>query len=230
MGSLSPILSSSGSPHAANRSPAGIKRRPASFHARTPRTPRPNDLKVTPFSRMLNTPTSVDSLPRLRRFNSSQTQLSSFAYLGHDEGPDGTKSQEAQDGRENAQDKEETVATKSAGTPQPSAAEAVKEKDGGREEGGKQAEQARSKEDAKQTRTSEVLCQPVSDSRLKGDPKDRKDLVEVPLSDLKPSGEPAAAQEMTGEGEVEGEAAGDEQKMCCGFFFKVGGAAGSSEE
>ena len=88
MGSLSPLLSSSGSPLGPRRSPAALKRRPASFHARTPRTPRPPaDHRAPPFSRMLNTPTSVDSLPRLRRFCPSQTQLSSRAYLGHDERP-----------------------------------------------------------------------------------------------------------------------------------------------
>nr|XP_046264746.1 calmodulin-regulated spectrin-associated protein 2 isoform X2 [Scatophagus argus] len=230
VGSLSPILSSSGSPHAPNRSPAGIKRRPASFHARTPRTPRPNDLKVTPFSRMLNTPTSVDSLPRLRRFNSSQTQLSSFAYLGHDDGQAPRKNQEAKDNKESTKDKEETVAKESAGTPQPSTKEAAKEKEDGSQDERKQTEQARSKGEAKQTRSSEVLCQPVSEiqgpklSRVKGDSQDRRDLVEVPLSGLKPPGRPPGGQETSGEGEVEGEAGGDihgdDQKMCCGFFFK----------
>ncbi|XP_028296620.1 calmodulin-regulated spectrin-associated protein 2 isoform X3 [Gouania willdenowi] len=85
VGSLSPVLtSSSSSAHvSASRSPAGIKRRPASFHARTPRTPRPNDVKVAPFSRMLDTPTSVDSLPRLRRFSTNQSQSSAFAYMSH---------------------------------------------------------------------------------------------------------------------------------------------------
>lgn len=215
VGSLSPNLSSSGSPHAPNRSPAGIKRRPASFHARTSRTPRPNDLKVTPFSRMLNTPTSVDSLPRLRRFTSSQTQLSSFAYLGHDEGPGGSKSKVVKDNNE------ETVAKESAGTPQPSTREAAKEKEDKREER-KQAEQAQSKGEVKQT---EVLCQPLSEiqgptaSRVKADPQDRRDLVEVPLSGLEPPGGPPSGQEMMGEGEVD--AGGDDQKMCCGFFFKV---------
>ncbi len=218
VGSLSPILSSSGSPHAPNRSPAGIKRRPASFHARTPRTPRPNDLKVTPFSRMLNTPTSVDSLPRLRRFTPSQTQLSSFAYLGHDEGPGGSKNQEAKDNKENTKDKEETA--ESAGAPQPSTKEEAKEKDDERQEERKQAEQAHSKGEVKQMRSSEVLCQPVSEvqgpsgSRDKGDSQDRRDLVEVPLSEPKPAGGP-------GEGEAGGDTYGEDQKMCWGFFFKV---------
>ncbi|XP_039998893.1 calmodulin-regulated spectrin-associated protein 2 isoform X2 [Xiphias gladius] len=219
VGSLSPILSSSGSPRAPNRSPAGIKRRPASFHARTPRTPRPNDLKVTPFRRMLNTPTSVDSLPRLRRFTPSQTQLSSSAYLGHDEGSRESKNQEAKDNRENTKDKEEKVAKKSAGTPQPPT-KAAKEKEDERQEERREAEQAQSKGEVKQSRTSEVLCQPVSEiqgaagSRVKGDPQDRRDLVEVPLSGLKPP--EGHSREMTGEGE----AGGDDQKMCCGFFFK----------
>ncbi|XP_035526086.1 calmodulin-regulated spectrin-associated protein 2 [Morone saxatilis] len=230
VGSLSPILSSSGSPHAPNSSPAGIKRRPASFHARTPRTPRPNDLKVTPFRRMLNTPTSVDSLPRLRRFTPSQTQISSFAYLSHDEGPGGSKNQEAKDNEENTKDKEETVAKKSAGAPQPSTKEAAKEKEDERQEEIKQAEGAQSKDEVDQTGSSEVLCQPVSEiqgptgNRVKGDRQEKKDLVEVPLSGLKPPAGTPSRQEVTGEGDAEGEAGGeaygDDQKMCCGFFFK----------
>ncbi|XP_037644183.1 calmodulin-regulated spectrin-associated protein 2 isoform X1 [Sebastes umbrosus] len=209
VGSLSPILSSSGSPRAPNRSPAGIKRRPASFHARTPRTPRPTDLKVTPFSRMLNTPTSVDSLPRLRRFTPNQTQ-NLFSYLGHDEGP--SNNQEAKDNKENTEDKVEAAG-------KPSTKEAAKEKEDERREERK----THSKGEVKQTRSSEVLRQPVSEiqgptgSRVKEDPQDRRDLVEVPLSGLKP---PGGGQETTGEGEGDGKAGGEDQKMCCGFFFK----------
>uniref|UniRef100_UPI0037E703F3 calmodulin-regulated spectrin-associated protein 2 isoform X2 n=1 Tax=Semicossyphus pulcher TaxID=241346 RepID=UPI0037E703F3 len=219
VGSLSPILSSSGSPHAPNRSPAGIKRRPASFHARTPRTPRPNDLKVTPFSRMLNTPTSVDSLPRLRRFTSSQSHVSSFAYLGQDNATGERNNQEGKDDKENTKDKDETVAKTSAGAPQPSAKEAAKEKEDERQGERKEGE-------VKQTRSSEVLCQPVSDNQaptgsgVKGDPEDRRDLVEVPLSELKPPGGSTQGQETTGEGEAGGDTYGEDQKMCCGFFFK----------
>ncbi|XP_069013288.1 calmodulin-regulated spectrin-associated protein 2 isoform X1 [Embiotoca jacksoni] len=220
VGSLSPILSSSGSPRAPNRSPAGLKRRPASFHARTPRTPRPNDLKVTPFSRMLNTPTSVDSLPRLRRFTPSQTQISSFAYLGHDEGPRETKSQDDKDNKENTKKKEETVAKKSAGTPQAPTKEAAKEKEYERQE---ESGEAEPKGEVKQSNKSEVLCQPVSEvqgatgSRVKADTQDRRDLVEVPLSGLKPGGRD---QEVAGGGQTEGETYGEDQKICCGFFFK----------
>ncbi|KAL3055065.1 hypothetical protein OYC64_017887 [Pagothenia borchgrevinki] len=194
VGSLSPILSSSGSPHAPNRSPAGLKRRPASFHARTPRTPRPNDLKVTPFSRMLNTQTSVDSLPRLRRFNPSQNQNSSFAYLGHDEGPPKNRDQEARDNNESTKDKEEDVERKSAGTPQATNIEAAKER-----------------EDEGERKT-----------RLK--PSGSSEVVKEPPSDLRPAGRPPLGQEMAGEGEGEGEAGadmyGEDQKICCGFFFK----------
>ncbi|XP_060900519.1 calmodulin-regulated spectrin-associated protein 2 isoform X1 [Labrus mixtus] len=229
VGSLSPILSSSGSPHAPNRSPAGIKRRPASFHARTPRTPRPNDLKVTPFSRMLNTPTSVDSLPRLRRFNSSQSQICSFAYMGNDDSSGESNNQDSKVDKENAEDQDETEAMTSAGTPQPSDKEAAKGKEEVRQEEGKQTEQAQSQGEVKPTRSSEVLRQPVSDlqaptsSQIKGDPQDRRDLVEVPLSELKAPVGPTQGQEMTGEGEAGGDTYGEDQKMCCGFFFKDDG-------
>uniref|UniRef100_A0A1A8DS37 Calmodulin regulated spectrin-associated protein family, member 2 n=1 Tax=Nothobranchius kadleci TaxID=1051664 RepID=A0A1A8DS37_NOTKA len=197
VGSLSPILSSSGSPRPASHSPAGIKRRPASFHARTPRTPRPNDLKVTPISRMLNTPTSVDSLPRLRRFNSTQTQHSSFAYLGHDERGRETNHQDKKDNKEKT---EETVAKENVG--------AAKEKE------------EKSKEFEGESEALEVLSQPVSEikggasSKVQEDPQDKRDLPEVSLSQLKPSDD--QDQESTREGEKGGE----EQKMCCGFFFK----------
>ncbi|XP_024129725.1 calmodulin-regulated spectrin-associated protein 2 isoform X3 [Oryzias melastigma] len=190
VGSLSPILSSYGSHRATSQAPAGIKRRPASFHARTPRTPRPNDVKVTPFSRMLNTPTSVDSLPRLRRFNPSQTQSSSFAYLGHNERPGEVK--------DSAKSKEETLFN---------AGESAKEKE---------EERAESNRDVQQPKTAEVLHQPVqsnTDRQVQGEPQERSDLVEVPLSEPKP---PLTA----GEGDMGGEQYREDQKMCCGFFFK----------
>lgn len=169
---------------------------------------------------MLNTPTSVDSLPRLRRFTSSQTQLSSFAYLGHDEGPGDNRSQETKD------TKDETNAKESAGTPRPSSKHATKEKEDEQEEERKKAEHVQSKGE---TRSSEVLCQPLSDikrpasSRVKAEPQDRRDLLEVPLSGLNCQGG-GPSQEVIGKGEVEGDAGGDDQKICCGFFFKVNGS------
>ncbi|XP_063742650.1 calmodulin-regulated spectrin-associated protein 2 isoform X2 [Eleginops maclovinus] len=197
VGSLSPILSSTGSPHAPNRSPSGLKRRPASFHARTPRTPRPNDLKVTPFSRMLNTQTSVDSLPRLRRFNPSQNQNSSFAYLGHDEGPPKSWDQEAKDNNESTKDKEEDVEKKNAGIPQPSTIEAAKEKE---HEGERKS---LFNIEVKPSGSSEVVKEPPSEAAR-----------------------PPLGQEMAGEGEGDGDGEagtdtfGEDQKICCGFFFK----------
>ncbi|XP_034039981.1 calmodulin-regulated spectrin-associated protein 2 isoform X2 [Thalassophryne amazonica] len=223
VGSLSPILSSSGSPHAANRSPAGIKRRPASFHARTPRTPRPNDLKVTPFSRMLNTPTSVDSLPRLRRFAPSQTQLSSFAYLGHDDEHVAGNNLETKDNNGKAKEKGNTMAHKSAGTLQTNTKEPSKEKKCESQEERTEAELATLKGEVKERMNSEVLVQPVSEiqgtgcSRYKGEPQDKRDLVEVPLSGLKAPED--RGQEMEAE-EAGVDPYGDDQKVCCGFFFK----------
>uniref|UniRef100_A0A8C7WQA6 Calmodulin regulated spectrin-associated protein family, member 2b n=1 Tax=Oryzias sinensis TaxID=183150 RepID=A0A8C7WQA6_9TELE len=172
VGSLSPVLSSYGSPRATSQAPAGIKRRPASFHARTPRTPRPNDLKVTSFSRMLNTPTSVDSLPRLRRFNPSQTQTSPFAYLGPN--------------KDSAKSKEEPLLI---------AGESAKEK-----EDKLQEERAESKGDVPQPDTADVLHQPVQSntgSQVQGEAQERGDLVEVSLSELKPP--QLAAEGETGE-------------------------------
>uniref|UniRef100_A0A673YU41 Calmodulin regulated spectrin associated protein family member 2 n=1 Tax=Salmo trutta TaxID=8032 RepID=A0A673YU41_SALTR len=195
VGSLSPILSSAGgSPRTAHRSPGGLKRRPASFHAstpHTPRTPRPTELKVTPFRRMLNTPTSVDSLPRLRRFSPSQTQVTSFAYLGHDEGPGATEGKEsgATGGTEEPQNQTKPPETEVAGA-------------GIRSVGAHPSSPTTEP-------LAEVLSQPV------------RDLMEVPLSLLKPLD--GQGPETSGEGENRGELYGEDQKMCCGFFFKDDG-------
>ncbi|XP_019712380.1 calmodulin-regulated spectrin-associated protein 2 isoform X2 [Hippocampus comes] len=202
VGSLSPVLSSSGSANPVSRPSAGLKRRPASFHARTPRTPRPNDLKITPINRMLNTPTSVDSLPRLRRFTSSQTHTSSFAYLSSDEGSRNSKSLETKESKEDSKGKEEVVEKNCAGTPPPPAA---REK----EEGSGEPEDSRRRNE--KSRTPEVLCQPTSEIQGNKHPQEKRELVKVTLSGLwTPESQ---AQETTGE-------TGEDQKMCCGFFFK----------
>ncbi|XP_029580750.1 calmodulin-regulated spectrin-associated protein 2 isoform X1 [Salmo trutta] len=214
VGSLSPILSSAGgSPRTAHRSPGGLKRRPASFHAstpHTPRTPRPTELKVTPFRRMLNTPTSVDSLPRLRRFSPSQTQVTSFAYLGHDEGPGATEGKEsgATGGTEEPQNQTKPPETEVAGAgirsvgahPSSPTTEPAKEREKERKE---------RRDGGKTEKLAEVLSQPV------------RDLMEVPLSLLKPLD--GQGPETSGEGENRGELYGEDQKMCCGFFFKDDG-------
>ena len=221
VGSLSPILSSSGSPRAPHRSPAGIKRRPASFHARTPRTPRPNDLKVTPFSRMLNTPTSVDSLPRLRRFSPSQTQTSSFAYLGHDEGPlaaDGLDPQDPLDLQQRDKHPEEGERQSAGALPSPTQGPAAAAAAAAESEPRKRREVP--------VKPPEVRSQPGPDlhgnggrqvKAEKGVDPGRRDLREVPLFQQDQTEEGGAALD----GGAGRDAYGDDQKMCCGFFFKV---------
>ncbi|KAG7273508.1 hypothetical protein CRUP_015884, partial [Coryphaenoides rupestris] len=214
VGSLSPILSSTGSPRAPHRSPAGIKRRPASFHARTPRTPRPNDLKVTPFSRMLNTPTSVDSLPRLRRFNPSQTQTCSFAYLGHDEGP--VAASDHQQGPKTREDAER----KSAGALQSSTKGPTADpesRNGARRESGPATEEGVISSEVRSRPAPET--QEASGHRGKADQSSgqgRRDLREVPLCQPDQAGE----EEGMEDGGAARDAYGDDQ-MCCGFFFKA---------
>uniref|UniRef100_A0A3Q2PS79 Calmodulin regulated spectrin-associated protein family, member 2a n=1 Tax=Fundulus heteroclitus TaxID=8078 RepID=A0A3Q2PS79_FUNHE len=77
------------SPRSARRSPTSIKRKSASFHSRNPRTARPNELKLAPYSRVLTAPQSVDSIPRLRRFSPCQPSTSSFMYMGEEPAPGG---------------------------------------------------------------------------------------------------------------------------------------------
>ncbi|KAK0143697.1 Calmodulin-regulated spectrin-associated protein 2 [Merluccius polli] len=70
------------SPRTTHRSPTSIKRKSASFHSRNPRTPRPSELKLAPYNRVLTAPQSVDSIPRLRRFSPCQPLAHSFVYMG----------------------------------------------------------------------------------------------------------------------------------------------------
>ncbi|XP_077580623.1 calmodulin-regulated spectrin-associated protein 2 [Stigmatopora nigra] len=159
VGSVSPILSSSTSANVIGRPSVGLKRRPASFHARTPRTPRPNDLKITPINRMLNTPPSVDSLPRLRRFTSSQTHTSSFAYLSADgESGYGKNPETKEIVNENAEDSRTPTA---------------KEKEEDKEETLPLDEESIN---------SEILRQPKSETQVDKHPQEKKELVEVTLS------------------------------------------------
>uniref|UniRef100_A0A8C1VXR2 Calmodulin regulated spectrin-associated protein family, member 2b n=1 Tax=Cyprinus carpio TaxID=7962 RepID=A0A8C1VXR2_CYPCA len=213
VGSLSPILSSTGSPHTAHRSPSTIKRKSASFHARTPRTPRPNDLKVTPFSRMLNSPQSVDSLPRLRRFLPSQTHSSSFAYLGHDERP----SSEDQSAREKPCKQESKDALKVAAN---SPSTQVNEKQGEEKQDVRDA-----REKIMNAPTSEVLSQPTMNNSSvttsghanEEESHEKKELIEVPLSVLKP----LDGHDLESSRETEtGPESRPDQKMCCGFFYR----------
>ncbi|KAM4642656.1 calmodulin-regulated spectrin-associated protein 2 [Discoglossus pictus] len=75
------------SPRPAHKSPQTAVKKTVSFPPKLQRTPRPNDLKITPLNRTLTPPQSVDSLPRLRRFSPSQTQTRSFVCFGDDRKP-----------------------------------------------------------------------------------------------------------------------------------------------
>ncbi|XP_053529630.1 calmodulin-regulated spectrin-associated protein 2 isoform X2 [Ictalurus punctatus] len=226
VGSLSPNLSSTGSPRTTQRSPAPIKRKSASFHARTTRTPRQSELKFTPFSRMLNTPQSVDSLPRLRRFSPRQTQSSSFAYLGHDKGPtdeNHINKEEVNALAVGSIDKQPgTDAEKSSGdalSSQVIANQKAKEE----KEKKKDRDMKEKPSDGgpiKTTAVFQVQSQTVmehlevmsTDGTGEGQTQGGKDLTEVPLSELKPPEDHELESGKVMEGRVE--------KMCCGFFYR----------
>lgn len=186
----------------AHASPQPSGRRSASFSAKTPRTPRPNELKIAPLNRTLAPPRSVDSLPRLRRFSPSQVpiQTRSFVCFG-DDGED----------------------------------------DARREGPGPAGPVARPAQDAEveeprppEASVSEVLAQPVSetvrltpnqDPAAQAGPAPRAaaksaSLIEVSLSDLKPPAKAEAPAERD-DGDSDREQVDEEQKVCCGFFFKV---------
>ncbi|KAK3513807.1 hypothetical protein QTP70_028872 [Hemibagrus guttatus] len=219
VGSLSPNLSTTGSPRTTQRSPAPMKRKSASFHARTPRTPRPSELKVTSFSRMLNTPQSVDSLPRLRRFSPRQTQTTSFAYLGHDEGSTDekhTNKEEVNAPSVGSIDKQtDTDAEKISGDV---LANQITEKQEDKEKKKDEDVKEKSSEEARPIETTAVFQ--VQAQTLRGHLEvlgsdstgERKDLIEVPLSELKPLDDHKLASGKVTEGRVE--------KMCCGFFYR----------
>lgn len=211
--SLSPILSSTGSPRTTHRSPSTIKRKSASFHARTPRTPRPNELKVTPFSRMLNTPQSVDSLPRLRRALPHQMQTTSFAYLGHDEGPSIEKPQK-QESKDKQDANPQVAANQVSGQ--------VDEKQVAKKQGDDENMKVKHEDELKNAQTSDVLSQPIMAVTATGNANEedsgKKDLIEVPLSVLKP----LEGHDLESSKEPEtGLESRPDQKMCCGFFYRV---------
>ncbi|KAJ8409479.1 hypothetical protein AAFF_G00228800 [Aldrovandia affinis] len=210
-GSLSPVLSSGGSPRPSHRSPITIKRKSASFHSRTPRTPRPSELKIAPFSRMLNTPQSVDSLPRLRRFSPSQTQISAFAYLGQEYSARPTPSPSpAPDPALAAQGEPDRPASQIAVGPPPP---------WGRGTQGAETDTHVQGKEAKKSAMSEVLTQPVVEA-VRVTPagtRGGRSLIEVPLSVLKG---PEDSGSSGGEGEPDAELHAKDQKICCGFFFK----------
>uniref|UniRef100_A0AAY5EJ43 CKK domain-containing protein n=1 Tax=Electrophorus electricus TaxID=8005 RepID=A0AAY5EJ43_ELEEL len=213
VGSLSPNLSSTGSPRATQRSPAPIKRKSASFHARTPRAARPSEPKVTPFSRMLNTPQSVDSLPRLRRFSPRQTQTMSFAYLGHDEGPANEDRASKERTRPAEAEDEQPDGDESAAGTKPR----QEEKDGGQVVDARQGDDSRPVTTAaRQPQRTESPT--VLPTEVLADAPGRKDLIEVPLSVLKLPDR--RGQESGKESESIEKPLELDQRMCCGFFYR----------
>ncbi|XP_052446782.1 calmodulin-regulated spectrin-associated protein 2-like isoform X3 [Carassius gibelio] len=231
------------SPRATHRSPTNLKRKSASFHSKTPRTPRPSELKIAPFNRVLTAPQSVDSIPRLRRFSPSQSVSCSFSYLGKEKKP--PPGAEATD-KDIEQGLELLSIECSAGSiksPTKETQQDVTEDaylsakepvDRGQEskmenEPNEEREQLKKPTNeikpALESSVAEVLSQIVMETVIvtPTEPVDithqtNKNLIEVPLSVLKPLDGRALEEE--GEKETSGENLDDEQKMCCGFFFK----------
>ncbi|XP_042321091.1 calmodulin-regulated spectrin-associated protein 2 isoform X2 [Sceloporus undulatus] len=205
------------SPRPSHQSPQTSSRKNSSLPTKTQRTPRPNDLKITPLNRTLTAPRSVDSLPRLRRFSPSQAsiQTRSFVYFGDD--AERNLSKEVKSMTEEAPDKEEAT----------------------EREGGKKAtkELVEQKPEARQVKpwestVSEVLSQPITETvcltpseellnppALPVPPPKSVNLIEVSLTDLKPPEKSEETVEKS-EGESDKEQLEDDQKLCCGFFFK----------
>lgn len=194
-------------PRPTHPSPQPSGRKGASFSVKNQRTPRPNDLKITPLNRTLTPPRSVDSLPRLRRFSPSQVpiQTRSFVCLGDAGEP------QAQEARPREEAKEEGVPTGAEGqrgrdpegkdTPPPPRAPPE-----GPAPSGEQVDQP-----------AEPPPRPVLPSAAAA-PKS-VNLIEVSLSDLKPP-EKADVSVEKYDGESDKEQFDDDQKVCCGFFFK----------
>ncbi|XP_028817562.1 calmodulin-regulated spectrin-associated protein 2a isoform X3 [Denticeps clupeoides] len=212
------------SPRSAHRSPTNIKRKSASFHSKTPRAPRPNELKITPFNRVLTAPQSVDSLPRLRRFSPSQSQDSCMVYMG--------EKRKKPSGKGSASDGELlSPASPTKDTHRIPSATIVTEAGNGpgtedQDTAGVQRRPGEEITPPVEATVSEVLSQAIMETFIvtpteapaEFNIQGNKNLIEVPLSVLKP----LDGHVLEDAGDKEGAAEGldDEQKACCGFFFK----------
>lgn len=180
------------------------------------RTPRPNELKITPLNRTLTAPRSVDSLPRLRRFSPSQVPIQTRSFVCF--GDDGERVSEPQlKGNLLKEGKSTEEVAKEEGPKLP-----------------KQGEQKLEEKEIKpiESNVSEVLSQPITETVCLTPNEDQlnqpilpppapktANLIEVSLSDLKPPEKSEASVEKY-EGESDREQFEDDQKVCCGFFFK----------
>ncbi|KAL1775305.1 calmodulin-regulated spectrin-associated protein 2 isoform X2 [Sigmodon hispidus] len=206
----------SDSPRPTHPSPQSSSRRSTSFSGKNQRTPRPNELKITPLNRTLTPPRSVDSLPRLRRFSPSQVpiQTRSFVCFGDDGEP------QLKDPKPKEEIKKESSEYKGALEP---------------------CDHNPGEKEIKplESTVSEVLSQPITETvcvtpneNQLSQPTDpppkpvipptapkNANLIEVSLSDLKPPEKADVAVEKY-DGESDKEQFDDDQKVCCGFFFK----------
>ncbi|KAM9542556.1 calmodulin-regulated spectrin-associated protein 2 isoform 2-T2 [Guaruba guarouba] len=204
------------SPRSTHQSPQSSNRKNASFHIKMQRTPRPNELKITPLNRTLTAPRSVDSLPRLRRFSPSQVpiQTRSFVCFG-DDGEQISEPQLRGNLSKEVKPTEEVA----------------------KEEGPKLLKKCEKNLEEKEIKpiesnVSEVLSQPITETVCLTPNEDQlsqpilpppapktANLIEVSLSDLKPPEKNEVSVEKY-EGESDREQFEDDQKVCCGFFFK----------
>lgn len=206
------------SPRPSHQSPQSSSRKNSTLPSKIQRTPRPNELKITPLNRTLTAPRSVDSLPRLRRFSPSQVSIQTRSFVCF--GDDGEQVCEPQ--LRGHLLKEVTDATEEPDKRDKKTTEEVIEE--------KPEEQ---QIEPLKSVVSEVLAQPITETVCLTPseellnppipplpPSKTANLIEVSLSDLKPS---EKSEEPTEKSEVESdrEQLEDDQKVCCGFFFKV---------
>ncbi|XP_064450100.1 calmodulin-regulated spectrin-associated protein 2 isoform X3 [Mirounga angustirostris] len=212
---------SSDAPRPTHPSPQSSNRKSTSFSVKNQRTPRPNELKITPLNRTLTPPRSVDSLPRLRRFSPSQVpiQTRSFVCFGDDGEPQLKESKPKEEVKKEEVKKEELESKGPAG---------------------QHVHNPEEKEIRPlESTVSEVLSQPITETirltpnedqlNLPAEPPPKPvfppaapknvNLIEVSLSDLKPP-EKADVSVEKYDGESDKEQFDDDQKVCCGFFFK----------
>ncbi|XP_061201988.1 calmodulin-regulated spectrin-associated protein 2 isoform X4 [Neopsephotus bourkii] len=203
------------SPRSTHQSPQSSNRKNASFHIKMQRTPRPNELKITPLNRTLTAPRSVDSLPRLRRFSPSQVPIQTRSFVCF--GDDGEQISEPQ--------------------LRGNLSKEVKPTEEVAKEGPKLLKQCEKNSEEKEikpieSKVSEVLSQPITETVCLTPNEDQlsqpvlpppapktANLIEVSLSDLKPPEKNEVSVEKY-EGESDREQFEDDQKVCCGFFFK----------
>ncbi|XP_051854644.1 calmodulin-regulated spectrin-associated protein 2 isoform X5 [Antechinus flavipes] len=224
-GLSSPIVPfSSDSPRTTHPSPQSSNRKTSSFPVKVQRTPRPNELKITPLNRTLTPPRSVDSLPRLRRFSPSQVpiQTRSFVCFG-DDGEQHVCEPQLKEAKSTEEVKDEV------------------ESKGTLEQHVHKLEEKEPK--PMESSVSEVLSQPITETVCLTPNEDQinkptippqsstlpapapaiapknANLIEVSLSDLKPPDKTDVSVEKY-EGESDKEQFDDDQKVCCGFFFK----------